>query len=224
MRVSNLTLLNMLNVKLRDFEIVFKEEAGFFGMITNRSANYSLALKRVSHQFEKYGICFMQIQYCDKNKADSNYKALLDNCPDELKEKFESKKDFFMSVFNDCAIIEIDSKSADELLKGNKYIKCLLFHEIGHFIHSGDSYNEDQKDRNNAIMENRVIQRELDADEFAFSLFGEDYYDALKMQNKIIVDYLENEMDPSLIPIAYELKMRVKHIIKLIEDGRRLTN
>ncbi len=108
----------------------------------------------------------------------------------------------------------------EELKKHNKYVISFVYHELGHFVNSDKNYSETQDDRGKAILERRVLEREQDADEYAYSVMGETFYDALREQERKFSKAAETETDPTFLMDLVENHLRAEHIAQIILKER----
>ncbi len=208
----------MLNIDKTKYKIEFFDEEidEFVGAVTNPTMNLKIYLKPFDSKFEKYGIVDMDISYSNDESSLANYRRMLSECPDELKDKFLDAKENLLNVFKKAAFISVDRSSLKELKKHNKYVTSFVYHELGHFVNSDKKYSETQNDRGKAILEGRVLEREQDADEYAYSVMGETFYDALREQERKFSKAAETETDPTFMMDLVENHLRAEHIAQII--------
>lgn len=213
----------MIEVDSNKFEIEFFDKPyGFFGQVKSGLFKEPIYLKIVSDFYEHFDITFMQIQYSNEENALQRYNHQLEHGKGFWKKEVFKDRKLLDYLLNE-AVIEIDAKSAIKLREGDKYVQSMVFHEIGHFLHREKVYEESQSDRRKAIIENRVIERELDADEFAFQICGETAIEALKEQEKKLQgilelhsDVLSDEEIKEVSIVIKEHTLRIAHLKELL--------
>ena len=214
----------MLNIDKTKFDIkIFEEEIdGFVGVITNPTMDTIIYLKPMHCKFEKYGIIYMEVNYNNDETSLSNYEVLIENCPDELKEQCIKQKDGLVAMIKRVAFISADCVSIEKLKKKDKYVISFIYHELGHFVNSDKSYSETQNDRQKAILEGRILERELDADDYAYSVMGEVFYDALREQELNFSKAAQYENDQVFMMDFFESHLRAERIAQVIISERHL--
>lgn len=215
----------MLNLNKNNFEIVLKQFSGFDGEITHKDdKSFHIFLTSIDKpEYEKYDIPFLAIQHpTDKNVSDFFKSICKDESPDIIAQ-LENHKKVICDYLVKYPIIYIDRKSLIKLEKHNKLIKCLLYHELGHYMYSDQEYDDTNENRESILLSGRISKKELDADSFAYSVCGLDYYDALVYNMNKCFDAISKEAESYkyLVP-ATELKLRVDSLVEKINEEKRL--
>ena len=206
---------------MKGYEIVIEEGAeGKIGFITKEQLPWPIGLFREKHYYEESNISWMQYRLKTQEQVEQKYQELLNMCPAEQKTDFTKNKLKVLIAIKAIGDIYADTKTAERIKKGDKLARAILFHEIGHYENFGKVYSEDFKDRPKAISEGRVIQQETDADDFAFEICGEDFYDAMQRDLRNANDAYSKCQSDDLIFLIMELKLRVTHLVELIKKKR----
>lgn len=214
----------MLNLNKDKFEIKIEESPFYNGEITHKDdSTIHIFIKKMSHpEYENYNLPFLAFQHLTEDNISSYLDNLLDGVPEELKKQFDENKEFISKFFLAFPIIFIDEKSFLKLKKHDRFTMCILYHELGHYMHSDESYDDKNEERESILETGRVSKKELDADEFAYSVFGLDFYDALVDSMNRCINVTKNiPTDVTYLVPAIELRKRVDHLVEIIENERK---
>lgn len=214
----------MLNLNKNNFVLDLKGSLFFSAEITHKDdETIHLFIKKISHpEFEKYDLPFLAFQHLTEENIGGYLDNLFEGAPEELKNEFENNKDFISKFFLSFPIIFIDNKSFSKLQKNDLFVKCILYHELGHYMHSDDIYEDKNEERESILTTGRVSKKELDADEFAYSVFGTDFYDALvDSLNKCLEASKQVPDDVTFLVPAIELRKRIDRLIEIIQKDRK---
>ncbi|OQA78623.1 MAG: hypothetical protein BWY30_00555 [Tenericutes bacterium ADurb.Bin239] len=208
---------------LKGFKIVIEEEGEEkFGFITKEQLPWPIGLFREKHYYEESNISWMQYRLKTQEQVEQKYQELLDMCPAVQRDDFSKNKLAIMIVIKSIGDIYVDRKTAGKIIKGDKLARAILFHEIGHFENFGRQYPESYEDRPKAISEGRVSQQETDADNFAFEVCGDDFYDAMKQDLENATAAYSKCQSDDLMFLIVELKLRITNLVKIIKMKREL--
>jgi len=203
------------------YEIVIEEGVdGKFGFLNKKNLPWPIGLFKEKHYYEESNIAWMQYRLKTQEQVEHKYQELLEMCPAEQKTEFTKNKLKVLIAIKVLGDIYVDTKTAERIKKGDELARAILFHEIGHYENFGKEYSEGFEDRPKAISEGRVIQQETDADDFAFEVCGEDFYDAMQRDLKNAIKAYNNIPSDDLTFLIMELKLRVNHLTKLIRKKR----
>lgn len=210
----------MLNLDKNKFSIHFVEgEDNYEGRVDHPDlGTRAIFIRSIDMDlFEKYDIFYMNIECPTDKTGDSMIADMLKELPD-CKSQIEKYKEKIKGLVSGVYVINVDKKTCNLLRNNDKYATAFLYHEIGHFMHSDETYPTEN--RESMIYAGKVSQKELDADDFAFDVWGEKYYDAMKMIQKRFLEAAQPEADMVFLLDATELKLRIKHLVNRIQEAR----
>ena len=209
-----------------DFQLYDKvDELGYIGKIIHPDMKDLIFIKSMPHEkFEKYNLSYMHLASPTTKTVEQGIN-IFDDLLKKLDNSDEGKKDSHKKIMADLIksiyFIEIDEKTIGKLRNRDKTSIHYLYHELGHYMHSDEIYLEKSEDRENVILSGRVLKQETDADEFALSIFDEDYYNTIRAQQMQMCKIMEKDNDPIFLLDAFESKLRAEHLAEIIIMKRK---
>ena len=204
----------MIRLSSKGWIINVAPDSGYDGTIKHKDddkVNLFLLIGR-DEMSEQFNLPYMAFQHLDRNKATELVDNTIEKTPENLKPLVIQMREQLIDYKLKNPVIFVDHDSLEKLKNNDKYAKCVLLHELGHFVHSDETYHETQQERTNAVLEGRVIQSETDADDYAFSAFEDDYYDAMVSRKELCVERMKETNDERFFGIVHELDLRIERL------------
>lgn len=210
------------DLKPEKFKIIHDEKLGFFGYVIHPDDNeFCIYIKERPHDdLSNIGVPSMAIFIMNDNTYPNFYdalhqKILQEQGTSEMEELITKAKESLKEILKNHPVIFIDPNSAKNLKNGCAREKSILFHEIGHYINRDKVYDE-QIEREDCLSQKGISQKEIDADDFAFSVFRETFYDALRYCEQKLENAFKTDGGEKYFVPLFETKLRADRLGKIL--------